>query len=69
MAAALAVYFLGWDMKMIQIPADVIKNAFHIDYLASFQSVDLKIYLYAVGFAFVASAETLLCVSAVRQNV
>ena len=65
--ASVLVYFMGWEMKMVHLPADIWDAAFHLDYVGAFSSVGIDFYLYALGFAFVASAETLLCVSAVDK--
>lgn len=65
--AAVAVYFTGWEMKMIHLPNDILKSAFDNDYIKAFTSVDFSFYPQALGLAFIASAESLLCVSAVDK--
>lgn len=65
--ASALVYFTGWQMKMIQLPKNIFGEAFNINYAEAFAITDISFYLYACGFAFVASAETLLCVSAVDK--
>lgn len=65
--AAVVVYFAGWEMTMVKLPNDFIGEALNINYMKAFSSVDLNFFIYAVGFAFVASAETLLCVSAIDK--
>lgn len=65
--ASLLVYVLGWEMKMIHLPSDIFGEALSTNYGAAFENLSFDFYLYAVGFAFVASAETLLCVSAVDK--
>ncbi|MGH1468781.1 MAG: SulP family inorganic anion transporter [Bdellovibrionales bacterium] len=65
--AGVFVYFAGWEMKMVHLPADFISDALNINYAEAFSAVNLSFLIYAVGFAFVASAETLLCVSAVDK--
>lgn len=65
--AAVTVAVLEWDIKMIHLPDNVFSAALDMDYLAAFKAVDLSFYPYALGIAFVASAETLLCVSAVDK--
>ena len=64
--ASVFVAATGWDMSMVNIPSNIFAD-FRIDYAAAFSSVDLNFYPYALGFAFVASAETLLCVGAVDK--
>ncbi len=66
-SASLLVYFLGWDMAMIQLPAHFIADSLNIDYNKAFSVIDFNFVLYAIGFAFVASAETLLCVGAIDK--
>lgn len=67
LGASLLTYFLAWEIKMISLPSDIIGQAFNLNYLSAIGSVDYNFYLYALGVAFVASAETLLCVSAVDK--
>ena len=62
--AAALVYFMGWDVRMIQLPDDIFAAALDIEYGGAFSNLSFDFLLYALGFAFVASAETLLCVSA-----
>lgn len=66
-SASAFVYFTGWEMSMVHLPNDLFQEALNLDYAKAFSSVDLSFYPYAVGFAFVASAETLLCVGAVDK--
>ncbi len=65
--AGVIVFFTGWDMKMIELPANFIEQSLHINYNEAFRNIDLNFVLYAIGFAFVASAETLLCVGAIDK--
>ena len=65
--SAAVVYFAGWDMKMIQLPENFISNALHINYAEAFSLVNFNFIVYSLGFAFIASAETLLCVSAIDK--
>lgn len=65
--ASALVYFMGWEMQMIELPDDILAQATNLDYFGAFSSVDLSFYIYALGVAFIASAETLLCVSAVDK--
>lgn len=65
--ASVFVHFAGWDIKMIHLPDNIFASALDINYLDAFKTVDLSFYPYALGIAFVASAETLLCVSAVDK--
>ncbi len=65
--AGVFVYFSGWEMKMVQLPENFIDDALNINYAEAFSAVNLNFLIYAIGFAFVASAETLLCVSAVDK--
>ncbi len=67
MSAAVLTFALGLDIKMIQLPDDIMGQAFNLNYIEAFSSVGLDFYIYALGVAFVASAETLLCVSAVDK--
>ncbi len=67
LCASILVYFLGWDLKMVTLPANPFASIFDIDYMASIQSLDFGFYSYAFGLAFIASTETLLCVSAVDK--
>ncbi|MEM7645708.1 MAG: SulP family inorganic anion transporter [Pseudomonadota bacterium] len=66
-AAAAIVYFFEWEMNMISLPKNLFAEALSIIYSAAFEKVDLNFFVYAIGFAFVASAETLLCVSAIDK--
>jgi MFS superfamily sulfate permease-like transporter len=65
--AAVTVYAFGWEMKMIQLPENIFANAFNNDYAAAFSKIDMKFYPLALGLAFIASTESLLCVSAVDK--
>lgn len=67
LVGSLVVFAFGWEVKMIEIPENVIGAAFDLNHFFALRSVDLSFYMYAIGFAFVASAETLLCVSAVDK--
>ena len=67
LGAAAIVYFAGWEMKMVNLPANPFAEVFNIDYKASFAKLDFGFYSYALGLAFIASTETLLCVSAVDK--
>lgn len=58
---------LGWDVKFVQIPSDALSSLAGLDYTQAFSSIDVSFVLYAIGFAFVASVETMLCVSALDQ--
>ncbi len=66
-SAAVLVFFTGWDVRMIELPADIIGQSLNIDYNQAFANIDFNFILYALGFAFVASAETLLCVGALDK--
>lgn len=61
------VWLMGWDMKMVHLPANFLQDALNINYSHAFEIVDLNFLAMAIGFAFVASAETLLCVSAIDK--
>lgn len=61
------IYFLGWEVKMVILPQDILGTAMDHDYMATFAAIDVNFVMYSLGFAFVASAETLLCVSAVDK--
>lgn len=65
--ASALVYFMGWEMKMIQLPKNFIQDALTINHSAAFANIDFNFVVYAIGFAFVASAETLLCVGAIDK--
>ena len=65
--SAVAVSVLGWNMKMVHLPEDILAGLLNIDYRQGFSIVDLNFIIYALGFAFVASAETLLCVGAIDK--
>ncbi len=67
LAASLLVYFLGWDMRMVNLPEDIFGKLLHINYGEGFAVIDWNFIAYSLGFAFVASAETLLCVSAIDK--
>ena len=66
-AASILVYVMDWKMKMIQLPANFIQDSLNINYDQAFANIDLNFFIYAIGFAFVASAETLLCVGAIDK--
>ncbi len=65
--ASVLVALSGWEMQMIDLPKDILAQATNINYASAFTSVDFYFFLYALGVAFIASAETLLCVSAVDK--
>ncbi|MBG59723.1 MAG: hypothetical protein CMJ16_04620 [Peredibacter sp.] len=65
--ASVLVLALGWEVKMVNLPENIFSKAFDYDYLGIFAALDMNFVLYSLGFAFVASAETLLCVSAVDK--
>ncbi len=67
LGAALLVYVTGWEMSMVSLPSNPFADVFNIDYKDSFSKLDFGFYLYALGLAFIASTETLLCVSAVDK--
>lgn len=65
--ASLVSFIMGWEIKYVQIPNDFLSMAQSLNYWDSFLSIDLSFVLYAIGFSFVASVETMLCVSAIDQ--
>ncbi|MCT4641011.1 MAG: SulP family inorganic anion transporter [Bacteriovoracaceae bacterium] len=65
--AAFSVHLFGWEMKMINLPENILANAFNNDYAKAFANIDMGFIPYALGLAFIASAESLLCVSAVDK--
>jgi MFS superfamily sulfate permease-like transporter len=65
--ASAVTYFMGWNVSKIQLPHDISSIFDGLNYAASFAVLDFKFVLYAIGFAFVASVETMLCVSAVDK--
>lgn len=65
--AGVIVFLMGWEMKMIQLPQSFVAEAMNINYSQAFTLVNINFLVYALGFAFVASAETLLCVSAIDK--
>lgn len=65
-ASVIATVF-GWDIAHVSLPHDLFSSFSNIDYSGAFQSINLSFVLYAIGFAFVASVETMLCVSALDQ--
>ena len=58
---------MGWEVKMIHLPHDVSAIFERIHYAESFSTINFGFIAYAIGFAFVASVETMLCVSAVDK--
>jgi len=67
LSGSLIVYLFGWDLKMVTLPANPFAAVFEIDHLASFSKLNIEFYINAFGLAFIASTETLLCVSAVDK--
>lgn len=65
-SSILALVF-EWKVRLIHLPEDLLGSISNINYIQAFQVVDMNFLLYAVGFAFVASVETMLCVSAVDK--
>ena len=65
--ASVLILVFGWDMKMIELPTNILSGLLNINYAAGFDNIDFKFISYALGFAFVASAETLLCVGAIDK--
>ena len=65
--ASLIAFGMSWDIKQVNIPSDFFAIIGNINYMASIEGIDLAFILYALGFAFVASVETMLCVSAIDQ--
>lgn len=58
---------MGWQVKMISLPHDIASLVNAIDYQKSFNVISFGFVMYAIGFAFVASVETMLCVSAIDK--
>lgn len=65
--AGIFVYFMGWEMKMVQLPENFFAEALNINYAEAFSTMNLNFLVYALGFSFVASAETMLCVGAIDK--
>jgi len=57
----------SWDIIHVDLPENLLSSFTNINYLDSILSIEWAFILYAIGFAFVASVETMLCVSALDQ--
>lgn len=64
---SIVTFVMGWDIKKIALPHDLSSLFSSISYAESFATIDYGFILYGIGFAFVASVETMLCVSAVDK--
>lgn len=65
--ASFVANFFDWEIKHVPIPANFFTLFRDINYLDSMMSIDFSFVAYAIGFSFVASVETMLCVTALDQ--
>lgn len=64
---AIVVYVLGWQIRFVEVPSNLI-DAANWPTLAAFNALSLlEVLKWGFMFAFVASAETLLCAAAVDR--
>jgi MFS superfamily sulfate permease-like transporter len=67
LAAGFFVFFTGWEMPMVTLPDNLLWQSLQVDYTPAWAAASWSFVSYALGFAFIASAETLLCVGAVDK--
>lgn len=65
--ASLLCAIFGWNIPKLVLSHDLSNLFNNLDYSLAFTKLDFKFALYCVGFAFVASVETMLCVSALDK--
>ncbi len=64
---AACAYFLNWDIPKIHLSSNISEIFASIDYAKGYDALSIKLIMYSLGFAFVASVETMLCVSALDK--
>jgi MFS superfamily sulfate permease-like transporter len=69
LTASVLVSLYHFPVKMIQIPSNLLEGLTLSNFTGSFSVFSFSFFIKAVGIAFVASAETLLCVTAVDKLV
>ena len=57
----------NWDIPRIILSSNITEIFSNIQYAKAFDVLDINFILYSLGFAFVASVETMLCVSALDK--
>lgn len=68
-ATSILAFILDWNVPKIILAHDLSELTSGLNYKAAFMAIDISFVLYAMGFAFVASVETMLCVSALDKMV
>jgi MFS superfamily sulfate permease-like transporter len=58
---------MGWDIPKISFSSSFADIFANIHYTQALDSISISLILYSIGFAFVASVETMLCVSALDK--
>lgn len=66
-SASVLAGILGWDVPKLVLSHNLSELFSNLSYSSAFGSLDFKFVLYCIGFAFVASVETMLCVSALDK--
>ncbi len=57
----------GWDIPKVHLSSSFSEIFANIHYSNAIESLNINLVLYSIGFAFVASVETMLCVSALDK--
>lgn len=69
MLSSIIAFSLGWDVPKIVLSGGIGSIFESLNYKAAFGAITIPFIFYAIGFAFVASVETMLCVSALDRMV